>query len=192
MTNLRGITLTGWLILSLAVLSAPAWGQAVTFADLEGAVVDSTVISRQVIRREGREVTVRLHNRLNLVIGPGNKINATWTTTSHTPRGVRHGKPRTISATLERPREATGILGPGHAVWIFNEGTLTNLRTYKGGAFRGEITFVRDAKGFTCARTENYARENGRDPIVLNSAIDGVPLTLISNKQISSTCTVTK
>ena len=42
-------------MLWLPLLSAPASSQAVTFAELDGALVEALVVHQQVLRREGRE-----------------------------------------------------------------------------------------------------------------------------------------
>ena len=196
------------LMSALLLLLGPAWSeetatdqaataptttdQAVTFSELEGAVVDVQVISQRFVRREEREFPVRFQNDLKIIIGPGDKIDGTITPTSHGPRGERQGKTLTFSNTLDKVGELVGS-GGGIGAWSFaGDGTLIFLRTYKEGAFRRTIAFTRSAEGFSCSANETLARENGVGGLALNSAIDDVPVTVVRYEQISSSCRVAK
>ena len=55
-------------MLWLPLLSAPASSQAVTFAELDGALVEALVVHQQVLRREGREFPARLESDLTLLV----------------------------------------------------------------------------------------------------------------------------
>jgi hypothetical protein len=176
-----------------APTGAVTTGQTVTFEELEGAVIEATVVRRQIIRRDGRVFPVKFQNNVKIVIGADEKFDVIASSVSDTPRGVRKGRTISGSMTLDQPREmATRNLGGGHALWVFNNGTLTNLRTFGKGAFKRDITFARVAGGFTCVANEGFAREEGGGPLVMNSLVDDVPVTIISWKQISSVCRVTK
>jgi hypothetical protein len=175
--------------LLLLTISAPAWCQAVTFAELDGSLIEAHIVRQQVIRREAKEFPVRIENNLQLVIGPGDKIQQTVTATSHTPRGTKPGETRTSLHTLERPREVRS-LGGGNALYVFLDGTLTFLRTYKGGAFKRMIAFARDKEELTCTVSETFAREDGVGTIYLDSFVDGVSVIVVSYKQLSSRCRV--
>jgi hypothetical protein len=196
------------LMSALLLLLGPAWSeetatdraataptmtdQAVTFSELEGAVVDVQVISQRVVRREEREFPVRFQNDLKIIIGPGAKIDGTLTPTTNGPRGERQGKSRTFSTTLNKLAEIVGS-GGGVGAWTFaGDGTLIFLRTYKEGAFRRTIAFTRSTEGFSCAANESLARENGVGGLALNSAIDDSSVTIVRYEQISSSCRVTK
>lgn len=194
------------MVLALLAISIAAWGQpdtreapsrqapprgAVTFAELEGSVIETRVVLQQVIQREGKEVAVRVEHDLRLTIGSGSRIDWTWTPTAYGPRGVRRGETRTFSNLLERPGE-TDLFGGSHGVWVFDKGTLTGLRTFKNGAFKSDTVFARDAEGLTCTASATFAREGGTGSITLDNAIDGVQVTVVSAKQISSSCRVTK
>ena len=91
---------------------------------------------------------------------------------------------------LERTREL-GSMGGGHGVVVFGDGTLTFLRTLKGGALKRDVAFTRGAQGLACIATEAFVRESGVGAIFFDSSIDGVPMIVVSAKQISSTCRVT-
>jgi len=176
----------------LAGLLGPACGQAITLEELEGTTVEATVVRDQVILREGRRIPVKFQNQLTIGIGADAKLQIAITPTSQGPRGKRQGETRKSAATVEKVRELK-TLGGGHGVWIFSEdGALTFLRTYKGGAFKRTIAFAHGPEGLTCKVEEVHARENSRGPIIMDSAIDGGEIQILSAKQISSRCRVLK
>lgn len=174
-----------------AAPSQPATGAAVTFADLDGVTIETRVVTDQVVQRQGREFQVQFQEDLKLVIGPGDLIDGTFNPTSYTLRGVKKGKVITFLTKLDRMGE-TNSSGGGTTIWKFRDGTLTFLRTFKEGALKRTIVFVRSAEGLTCTANLSLARENGVGSLSMNSAIDDVPLKIISAKQMSSTCRVTK
>jgi len=179
------------LATGLSVISASAWGEAVLLFDIEGTVIEIKNLRQQTLRREGRDVSNQLQSDIRITIGAGGTIHMTGTPTAYTKRGVRKGKTTSGKWTVEQTREVK-TRGGGHGVWIFEDAKLTFLRTYKGGAMKRTIAFARGADGLTCNYNETFVREVGVGGIVLESAIDGVPTTILSAKQISSTCRVTK
>jgi len=181
-----------WLAFGLSLYSVAAVGQPVTLVELEGAVVETTVTMAQQIRREGREFPVQLHQQQKITFFSDSKIEWTSTPTSHTPRGIRQGPTRTGRMTLGQPGE-TKQLGGGDFIWIFEDGTLTTLRTYtKQGGYKRTIAFAREGGAINCTAKEAFVREEGVGRIVLRSAIDDAPVEVLSAKQVASTCRVTK
>jgi hypothetical protein len=77
-------------------------------------------------------------------------------------------------------------------VVLFEGGGLSFLRTFKRGALTPTIAFSRRANGLSCTAEETFAREEGVGDLAMNSAIDDTLVTIISYKQISSTCRVVK
>jgi hypothetical protein len=178
--------------LPLLAAISPALGQAVTLADLEGAAIEVRLLRQQTVLREGREHSNQFQNDLKIEIGPADRIQQTNTTTAYTARGTRKGKTTSGWWTLERPRETTSR-GGGHGVWIFADGTLTFLRTFQGGALKRVFAFTGGgAGGLNCTATQTFAREQGVHGIVLESAVDNVPIVILSTKPISAMCRVTK
>lgn len=180
--------------LSQGATDNPATDKPVTFVELEGSIVDAKIVRQQVIRRAGATFPVRVQSILKITIGANDRFDVTWHTINDTPRGVLEGKTLSGSLTLNQSREANpGNLGGGYGIWKFSDGTLTNLRTYKeGGAFKREISFSRTAGSFACTANEGFAREGGTGPVVFNSPADGVQVTIVSWKQLSSTCQVSQ
>lgn len=177
-------------ILWLCLCPAPALGQPVTPADLEGAVVDARVILDQQVRREGRQFGVQLHQQIRIAFLPDGKIEFSITPTSHSPRGVRRGAARKGTTTFGKARESK-FLGGGQTVWIFEDEALTSLRTYAGaGGYKRTIAFARQGQSITCSIKETFVREEGVGRVALRSGIDSAPVTVLSAKQVGSSCRV--
>jgi hypothetical protein len=191
------------ILCSLLMLASGAWAQpdarpahsqadsALTLADLEGASVEATVVMQRVVQRDGREFPARFQSDLKLKFGPGEKLDGILTSQATSPKGVRKGKPLAFSPKLEKPKEIN-VSGGGHSVWFFDQGTLTHLRTFKGGAYKRQIAFARPAGRLSCAIEETFAREAGVGSLQMNSPIDNAPMRVVSSKQVSSTCRVTE
>lgn len=162
-----------------------------TPADLEGITIGASITREQVIRRENWQGPIQARIDWRVSIDPGGIIEMSTTSTVRGPRGERTGKPLGGIMRLARPQQVYG-LGGGEAVWEFQDGSLTFIRTFKQGAYRARFDISREAEGLSCKVTEGFARERGGGAIVLNSAIDGKPFMLISSKQVSSTCTASK
>lgn len=182
-----------WLLAGcLGLLPAAASAQAVTLADLEGYVVDARIAIAQQLRREGREFPAQLDQRLRVKFLPDNAVDFEMSSTSQTPRGSRQGPTQKGHTSLGKVVEAKNMDG-GQAVWFFEDGALTSLRTYgNAGGYKRTITFTRDAKGITCSIVGSHVREDGVGRIETRSVIDNVPVTILSAKQASSACKLSK
>jgi hypothetical protein len=170
--------------------SAPAWGQAVTLADLDGATIETSVGYRNTARWRGQLVSTRSRSDRKILIGPGETGRVEWSMTSQGPHGTRTTAPTSFSFTLGQAREIASM-GGGHSVWIFNDGIITNLRTYQVGGYKLSITFAHKDGHLTCATQELHAREMGAGNIRRESAFGG-DWEIISAKQVSSSCKVRK
>jgi hypothetical protein len=170
--------------------ATPAWAQIVTLADLEGSMIDTTVAFEQSGLSNGRMYSgIIFRVDRQITFGPGNMLQFTVTRTVEYPRGgtrVQHGSG---SATLGQPGEVSNF-GGGHTVWLFSNGTLVNLRTYKAGGQKIEITFTRSAAGLSCRVRAPFAREEGGDIEMIGTF--GGHLQHWTQKQISSSCRVSK
>jgi hypothetical protein len=177
---------------ALFALPQVADAQGVTFADLQGAVVSASVTYMQSRRSERGEFTGEVRQEWRLRLGPGDAIQYTSTITSVGRRGSRSSAPNTGTARLNRPGNASSH-GGGHGLWVFMDGTLTFLRTYReDGAYKRSISFRRGAGGFTCNIRTAFARENGRGAVRLASPVSGARIEVLSSKQIASSCRVSK
>jgi hypothetical protein len=120
-----------------------------------------------------------------------NTIKLTVRTTTHSRRGTRREAPRSATFTLDEAREIPSR-GGGEGVWTFADGTLTSIRTFKSGARRVSFAFARGADGLTCAASFAFAREDGSGPVRLRSRSGDRDVVIVSAKQVSSTCRVTR
>jgi len=179
------------LALALGSIATPALSQPVTFADLQGATIEATVVYQQVRRRDGQVLSGETRQSWRTVIGPGDAIQSTTSQTSSSERGTRTSAPRTGSFTLGKPRTVFD-LGGGDAVWAFTNGTLNYLRTYRGaGGYKRTFTFTRAGGGLNCSVRTAFARETGVGRIDLESPFGG-RVEILSSKQVSSSCRVSK
>jgi len=179
---------------AFAITSPAAWAQAdtrITFADLDGTVIQATIVREQTLLRGNRQISNSRQSDWRIIIGPGDRIEYKLDAISHTKAGPRKAKPIHTVLRLEQPREAAQ-LGGGHMVWVFEDQTLTNLRVYKGGAFKRTFAFARSGNGLSCSATETLARETGVKGVELESSVDDAPIVILSAKQTSSTCKVSK
>jgi hypothetical protein len=103
---------TKTLILLAIVLPTPAWAQTVTLPELQGAVIESTVVHHALVSRKGEGVQEQVEVYVKLVIGPDGRIEDTRAKTSRTSGGQIHqGRSVTSSATLEQPRYVNSLGG---------------------------------------------------------------------------------
>jgi hypothetical protein len=179
------------VVVGASAVAAPAWGQPVTFADLQGATIEASVVHHQVRRRDGQVVSGETRQTWRTVIGPGDTIHSTSSNTAYGPRGSRSSAPRSGSFTLGKPRPVSD-LGGGHAVWAFTNGTLNYLRTYRAaGGYKRTFSFTRSGAGLTCTIRTAFAREDGVGNIDFESPMGG-RVEILSSKQVSSSCRVSK
>jgi hypothetical protein len=180
-----------WICLSPVVATSARAG-SVTLADLEGAVIETSLVYDRTVRLQDQGVIPsRLQHDRKITIGPGANLHNTLVHTISTPRGsvVRQ---ESGSLTIGKAKQIQTLGGGGDAVWIFENGTLTLLRTYRTGAYKMEIVFTRSATGISCKVRAPWARENGTGSIEMSSAGNGQNFEVISARQISSSCRVTQ
>jgi hypothetical protein len=179
-----------WLLL-VAGADAVAGDQAVTFPDLDGGVIVLRVLRQQRIVRQGREFSHQFQSDWKIEIGPEDRILLTFTPTAYTPQGTRTGKSNYGYFKLDQSRQVT-TSGGGEGIWQFDQGKLTFFRTFRGGGLKLVVSLSGGTNGLACTVAETFMREEGVRGIVLESAIDGVPATVLSAKQISGDCRFTK
>jgi hypothetical protein len=161
--------------------------QAVTVADVEGAKIHAKLVTEMLVQRQGRQFPVTQDADWQINVQPEQRIDFSFRATAHTPRGTRVAPVRGRTVKLDEPWSTDN----GEAVWQFKDGDLTFVRSYEGGAVRTVISLKRDGQNLTCTANSVRARERGKGGLVLNSPIDGAPVTILSWKQVSSSCDVT-
>jgi hypothetical protein len=177
------------IALFFAANTSLTYAADVTLADLDGAIIETTSIHDQVGLLNGMRSPNRLAEQRQITIGPGATLQNAITDTISSERGTKVVQ-FSGTFTINKPREI-GSHGGGHGVYLFANGTLTFLRTLQSGGFKSEITFHRSGAGLTCSIRSPFARENGTGEVEM-SAASGGSWKLVSSKQISSTCRVTR
>lgn len=180
-----------WLTLGTVALSASASAQPVTFADLNGAAIEESVLYNQVSVTNGQTSSYQSKVDRKISIGPGDRIDDTEIDTRIDSAGTHVGRPRTGSWTIGVPREVHR-LGGGHKIWTFSNGTLTLLRAFLVGGYATHISFRRGAAGLTCSVNAPHIHEVGAPGLLTIEDDRGREVQVVSSKQVSSSCQVTK
>jgi hypothetical protein len=162
--------------------------QTVTLTDLEGAKIHANLVTEMLAQREGRQSLATQEIDWQIYVESEGRINFSFRPTTRTPRGTRAAPIRATTVKLGEPWSTDN----GEAVWQFNDGELTFVRSYKDGAARTIISLKRDGQNLTCSASSVLARERGKSGLVLNSPIDGAPVTILSWKPVSSSCSVSR
>ena len=175
----------------MGFLATPACGQAVTFADLDGHVIEARFVREQENRRDGKTFSVTVRQNWMVSIGPEKAITFTVRSRVQGPRRVRDMGPLSGSYTLDETREVE-TQGGGNAIWTFADETLTFIRTYRAGARRITFAFERGPDGLTCTAGFAFAREDGSGPLRLKGLASGRDTEIVQARLVSSTCRVAK
>jgi hypothetical protein len=154
-----------WICLS-PVVATSACAAGVTLADLDGAIIETSVVYDRTGRRGDVIVSGTLRDDREITIGPGESLQHVHTMTMSGPGGpsVRQ---ESGSYRINKPRQ-TQSLGGGEGVWVFESvwvfefenGTLTLYRS-RGYKTKTEIVFTRGTTGIACKMRASFARENG-------------------------------
>jgi len=163
----------------------------VSFADLQGAIIQTRVLYEREGLNNGRPFQNQGEVVNTITITSANSLTTSVVSTAQTPRGTRTSPTRSGAFTLGQPREVPSA-GGGHVLWIFEDGKLINLRTFRAGGYRGTISFSRGPDGLRCAIRAAYAREAGVADWNWVSPITGTDIQMKSVKPISSSCEVSK
>jgi hypothetical protein len=189
-------------LLAMSILVGSVWGQggdqanvtppvpssqAVMLTDLKGAKIQVKFVTEILAERQGRRGTGIQEVDWQIYLEPDGRINFGFRASTRTPRGTRAAPLRVAIQKLDDPWS----MDNGEAIFQFKDGDLTFVRSYKSGAVRNIISLKRDGPNLTCSASHAFAREHGKSGMVLNSPIDGVPVTIFNWKLVSSTCDVT-
>jgi hypothetical protein len=118
----------------LIAFAAPAWSQAVTLADLQGAVVHVGSVYQEKIVRNGRTICPELHTVGSIRVGPGESVITTFTSSVDVSGRSRVGQTLSGTYALSQPKKTRA---GDDTVWIFANGSLVRLRVYNAGGGAG-------------------------------------------------------
>jgi hypothetical protein len=179
------------LLILVTIIAAPAQAQdKVTLSELRGRIVRGEIVLDRVMRKGGREFPVKTKMDWKLKVQEGDVIWQETRSTVTGPRGTRETDPLTGTLALGKPVPVRSR-GGGEAMYSFSDEILIFVRTFRKGAFRMSTAFARGGDGkLTCEMTASHAREEGTGSIELVNPFDGQPMTIVSYKQVSSSCEV--
>src|SRR5262249_19632454 len=185
----RAIAGAAWTLAYLVLSSHAARCQEIKFADLEGTTVATEITFDQMIRRDAMKFATKLTQVWKISPGENKAVDFTMDSTARGAFGTRKAKQLVGSFELDESRSVANR-GGGDVLWTFADGTLTFVRTLPSGAYRMHIAFAHGPDGPTCTVTGAFARENGTGPIQLISPFNGDRITILSAKQVASSCKV--
>lgn len=169
------------LITALAGWATPARAQTVTWAELQGVRVELVAVFDLRTRRGGEERRGRVRGSWKIVIGPGQSLTGTLTR-------INSAGAKTNSATFELAKPQK--FADGDTVWIFENGSLVNLRTFRAGGFKITVNFSRSAGRLGCASDAVFVRENGVGVIRRDSITGPGNVQILSATRKTSTCRI--
>jgi hypothetical protein len=180
-------------LLCLLGCASAAIAQPIALEDLAGSVIETRVVIDRMVRKSGETFASQLQLDDKVTMHTAETLQLTSVATSRSKGNVNRGAASTSPIrTIGQTQSANMGRGEGHGVWIYEEGRLVQLRTYKSGALKRTITFTRKPDGIGCAVEHRWVLEEGKRTIEVTSGVDGLPLTILSFKQTSSTCRLNK
>jgi hypothetical protein len=177
----------------ILAMPVPAQAQAVTFADLEGQTVTAQFTYGQTVKllaAGNRVVNNESRQTMTLAIGPGDRIAQEYRIRVVAQNGREVGAfTGNIKAEPNKPTKWQH----GEMVFVFENGSLVRLQTFKTGGRKITVSFKRAPAGLTCSVDAPFSKEAGA-----GSAIDTTSQTtkqrieILTAKTVSSSCRVAK
>ena len=187
---MQGIVRLALLVFLFVVARTPAHAQGVTFADLEGATINVTRSELRTVRTTSGVVRDERATMVNNLQISGGAITGTLTVTIEPVTGTGGGS-RTYGGKAGHKLNQPYDFREGKAVWVFEGGTLTNLRTQSAGGHLLKIDFSRGSGGLTCRVAGGFARENGVGNLSTSTGIKG-SVEFLKVKPGGGSCRVSK
>lgn len=176
----------------LLAMPALAQAEAVTFADLENHTVTATFVYAQTVRLldQGRVVNNESRQTMTLAIRPGGGIDQQFRSQIVARNGREVGGfTGNIKAELNIPTKWQH----GDMVFMFENGSLIRLQTFKQGGRRIIVAFERTAAGLACSVDAPFSKEEGAGSAVnTTSQATKRQIEILATKMVSSSCRVAK
>ena len=185
---------TVWLVSILAaVLTTPASAGQITLKDLVGITIRSTVVREQTTRDLGKKYEGTVRSEVEVIFGgSGDPIQFVQTSTwQNNKTGYKSTWTGSGSGLLGKPQENRRS-GGGYGVGFLQNDALYYIRTFKSGGFKFEFKLARTSKGLACTSRETFLQERGSKEIRVTSDTTRRPIVVLSDRQVSSTCSVIK
>jgi len=185
-----------WLLVVVVAvgLSVPLMGaeEPVAAADLVGSVMRLSVTNDRIMRREGRQYPDKYQTDWTIEFVSEDAIRATFVGTVYGPRGISKTPVETGGLILLGHAIETPSRGGGTFTWLFENGVLSFVRTYEVGAMKATFEVSRTDRGFACTATVSWPKEVGKPSIVLRSFVDNSKVEIMTAKQSTSSCAISK
>ena len=167
-------------------LTSASIAKPVTFAELQGATIDTVNIYNIHSLRNGQERRYKARGTWKIVIGPGQSLRATLTRTAYDASRIYGSKTNSGTFTIGKSQKFID----GNTVWIFKDDALINLRTFQAGGIKITIKFSHRDRGFGCSIHAPMVREDGADKIRRDATSGQGNVQILSAKEESSRCRV--
>lgn len=177
----------------LLPVTAVAQAQPVTFADLESHTVTAQFTYGQTVKlleAGNRVVNNESRQTMTLAIGPGDRIAQEYRIRVVAQNGREVGAfTGKIKAELNKPTKWQH----GEMVFVFENGSLIRLQTFKTGGRKITVSFKRAPAGLTCCVDAPFSKEAGASSAVdTTSQTNRQRIEILSAKTVSSSCRVAK
>lgn len=192
----RNVVAAQAVVIALAgvvALPVPARAQAVTFADLEGQTVTAQFTYAQTVKlleAGNRVVNNQSRQTMTLAIRPGGHIDQEYRSQIVAENGREVGSFKgNIKAELNKPTRWQH----GDLVFVFENGSLIRLQTFKQGGRKINVAFKRTPAGLTCSVDAPFSKEEGAGSAVdTTSQATKRRIEILTAKTVSSSCRVAK
>lgn len=178
----------GSVAILLALSANASVAQSLTFAELAGRKIDGKIVVSQTTRVEHKEYSHRAIYNIVVHAGVDNQVRYSQTNTRLQAGHAAKSRTWTASAKLGEPHP----FRDGHAIWVFENNTLVRLRTMDQGGVKVIFRFSRNTDGLSCGFEINNASEVGVGKLTTGSSISGKMVEILSEKQLSTECQVSK
>ena len=166
-----------------------ALAQNVTYDDLVGWRIEGSAVLNQTTESNGRQFQGRLTQQHAITPLAGQRLRDRLRVAYDNGSGKANARDFSGESTLGRPSP----FRDGMRVWLFENNTLTSLRTLGEGGGKVTVRVSRTESGFSCDYRFDYARENGKGQLEAKSTAGPSPeARIVSAKLISKSCRVVK
>jgi hypothetical protein len=186
---MRSLRTTALCLLPLlaATMTTPASAQEVKLDELRGATISVTVTRSIRLQRGDRRDVELLEDMIDLTFGPDSVAQL-----AQARKTIGPGRSRLFRKSYTAKIDSVRTARAGYAALVYLNSTLTWMRTLSKGARKFEIKFTRSPDGLTCTARRLWMQEIGADSIVSQNPRTKAPIVIVSERQVSQTCRVTK
>jgi hypothetical protein len=153
--------------------------------DLRGLSLTATATYNGTFRLGEKQGPGEITHRWSVSVDAG-VVETTLRREVKSPRGTAH-----LNRSFRGPVGQPGQVGDGHFVWVLKGDALTLLRVMEVGGQTATFKLTKNGAGRTCSLHTSMATEVGAGNSKTQAAHGG-KVTILSMKQVSSTCRASK